>query len=866
MNTSEHSFHSRHKTAIFMALAGVIILLLECFAFNIQFWSTLGASRDSTSALNTLGSGLKRQKNGTLLVTDPTSAFLITQADGSSPYLRLDSAETTFRFTSPSRVQGAASSAGKTGDTDKGRSKFPLTTFQVRVDAAGHASHTRPVSTTVAHSLYLHIPKLDTGSPSTLVKVWIEEPAGTKVDVAAVHANVRVPFHADWGRVAAMAALVLLITAWMPASKLWRIRLDTTSIAQRIAFAVFIVIAAILTAVSITQSIWTNPSAFHEPDNYTYDFNQYGHMADSLIHGRTSIDLPVPQALKTTANPYDPHTREALLEQGVNPIYWDYAFYQNHWYSYFGVLPALLLFVPYRLVTSLFTPGGLMLPAGAAVALLLLVFVIFAALLVIRVLKMVRPNISVAAVSMAITLFVLGSQAGYLAFRLNFYSVPFAASMALSVMGIWFWLGVAGYQRADSSSESAIIRSEHNNLSQPLPQTKGKRRAGRHHMIVIGQAPPISWPHLSAGSLALAANFGCRPTFALVALLAFPIFWPQIREIFRKTPTPVLNPCNGPTKSDKTKQDDSTDRTQKNKTTAANHSGNTPVTDKRNAKRKAVGMVLCSMLLPALVVVVPLCIYNAVRFGSPFNFGERYQITVADMTHYRNTAVNLLPTVGYYLFLPLRFSHEFPFLTINPTPLPSWSYAEPMVGGLFALCPALLVVALLLLPSVRRHIRRSGLLRTILTALPLALLLLLVDSLKGGIGWRYMVDFGWLVALSAVVVLGVILGDARPCRDTGMLSAKMRSHVGTHETSTSLPQPNPRNQFGKLIPHRAATSRSPRSRIDWGLVAIRLVMLLLVLLSIILAFFTMFVPGREDALTRTDPVTFQAVASWFMIG
>lgn len=35
-----------------------------------------------------------------------------------------------------------------------------------------------------------------------------------------------------------------------------------------------------------------------------------------------------------------------------------YAFYQGHWYSYFGVVPALLLFLPYRAVTSLSSMAG----------------------------------------------------------------------------------------------------------------------------------------------------------------------------------------------------------------------------------------------------------------------------------------------------------------------------------------------------------------------------------------------------------------------------------------------------------------------------------------------------------------------------
>ncbi|MCO6558240.1 MAG: hypothetical protein J6575_02185 [Bifidobacterium sp.] len=740
---------------MFALLAAAIILLLECFAFNAQFWNTLGASRDSVSALNTLGPGLSRQKDGTLVVTDPTSAFLTTQSDGSSPYLRVDPAESTFRFTSPSQVLGFSDTSQNVENRLKGTSKSPLTAYHIRVDAARHASRIRSVSNAVPNSRYLRIPSTNIAAQPSTVKIWVEEPAGTHVDIAAVHANVRVPFHASWGRMAAMAIIVALLALWMPSSKLWRMRLDTASIRQRCVFAGFMLVVGAFAALSIAQSIWSaSSSAFHEPGNYTYDFNQYGHMADSLLHGQASMNLPVPKALETAQNPYDPQARETLLNQGVTPIYWDYSFYKGHWYSYFGVLPALLIFAPYRLATSLFVPGGSMLPSGVAVALLLFVFVLFGSLLVIRLLKLLNPKTSLAAVSMAITLFLLGSQVGYLAFRMNFYSVPFAASLALSAIGLWFWLGA----------------------------TENRSKPSRRHVVGIGDTPPLSWPHLAAGSLCLAANFGCRPTFILVTLLAFPIFWPQIHAIFSKS------------------QD-----------------------TEKPAKHKAVIRVLTAALLPALIVILPLCLYNTIRFGSPVDFGERYQITVADMTHYRNSLANVLRTLGYYLFLPLRFTHEFPFLSINPTPVTSWSYAEPLVGGLFALCPALILIVLLLIPGVRRRIRRSGLLRLLLTALPLALLLLLVDIVKGGIGWRYMVDFGWLVALVAVEVAGAILGDAQPCRDVS------------------------------------------EGRINWDRVTIRLIMLLLVMLSIAVTFLTIFVPGREDALSRTNPAMFQSVASWFIV-
>lgn len=794
MSTSSVSNAHRHKTAIFALLAAAIILLLECFAFNLQFWSTLGASRDSVSALNTLGPGLTRQKDGTLLVTDPTTAFLSTKADGSSPYVRLDSAESTFRFTSPSQVWGLAQSGQNTQGTqskvDK-QSKPALTAFHIRVDAEGQASAVHLVATAVSRSCYLRIPRLAPSPRSTDIKVWVDEPAGTQVDIAAVHANVRVPFHASWGRVAAMFVLVALIALWMPTSVLWQRRLDTSSVWQRLAFAAFILVVGAYALVSMVQSIAasTPSAAFRQPGAYTYDFHQYGHLADSLLHGQTTLDLPVPQGLKDAANPYDPQTRETMLRNGVTPIYWDYALYRGHWYSYFGMLPALLLFAPYRLLTSLFVPGGLILPADAAVAFLLFLFTLFGSLLVIRLLKRLNPKTSLATVSMAIAFLLLGSQVGYLAFRMNFYSVPFAASLALSLMGLWFWSGSS------------------------LPH---------RHTLAIGSAPALSWPHLAAGSLCIAANFGCRPTFALVSLLAFPIFWPQIRAIFAKSPA-----------------------------------------TQQSRKHKTIAGALASILLPALIVVVPLCFYNAIRFGSPLNFGDRYQLTVADMTHYRNSPANLLPMLGYYLLLPLRISNDFPFLSISPTPLAAWCYKEPLVGGLFMLCPALLLIVLLLLPAVRRRIRRADLLRVVYTALPLALLLLLVDILKGGIGWRYMVDFGWLVALSAIVVAGAVLGDARPCRSKSKTSSGPQAALPDKEKPASAA--NPHNRFAKLGLPRRGTAEIPRPSIDWGCVALRLSMLLLLLLSVALAFLIIFVPGREGDLSQANPAQFQAVASWFVM-
>ncbi|MDF7663702.1 glycosyltransferase [Bifidobacterium sp. ESL0763] len=754
MSTNKHGLPLRRRWAVPALLVTLVVLLLEAGPLNMPFWSSFGASTDSASALNEMGPGLSRQDDGTLRVTDQAGAYLRVRSDGSSPYVRVDpSTAATPGLASHTRHAAPRKASGSSG---------PLASVHVRMDVDGKATSSKTLSTAVPQSLYLAMP-----CRGRTVTLWVEEPAGSDIPFLAVRANAKVPFRFETGRVAAMLLVALLVAAWWPGSRLWRIGLDTSSVRQRAAFLVF-ALALVALAASRVVSAFANPSgSFHAPGGYTYDFNQYGHLADSLIAGRTTIDLPVPQELARAADPYDPQAREALLAHGVSPIYWDYAFHGGHWYSYFGVLPALLLFAPFRIVTSWFVPGGRMLPAGVAVALLLLGVAAFGSLLVIRLIGRVAPRASLATVSLALALVAVGSNAGYLAFRMNFYVIPFAASLLLSTMGLWFWLGAAG------------------------PASR------RRHALVFDGAPPLSWPHLTAGALCVAANFGCRPTFVLVALLALPLFWPQIR---------LALPGRQATRRDV----------------------------------RSIVAACCAMLLPALVVVAPLMAYNQVRFGSPLDFGERYQITVADMTRHHTPLADLPAVIGYYLFLPLRATHAFPFLSIDPAPLPSWSYVEPMVGGLVALCPAL-VCLLALLPRARRRLRGHGMLGFVWTLLASAVALMILDAMKGGLGWRYMVDFGWLASLATVATLPSLLGE----------DADDGSGAGDEPQDRAL---------------ATASLREPWwAHIGWLRYLARLLVMALVLAGLAIAFMALFVPGRDDALTGTDPTLFERVQDWFRI-
>ena len=750
----------KHRRTLLRALlAAALTLVMECVVFNLPFWTTLAASTDSDGASNAMGPGVVRTADGLLKVVDPTQAYLEFEADGSSSFARLD----PLPMPHGPRAKDAPGT---------------LSTVRVRLDSDGNAGRSQSVDLRAPRSLYLHA---DAGAT---IRLWLQEPAGSLIAIRAARANVRVPFRFDWLRVAVMASIMLIIAALRPRSALWRITLDPASARQRLAFAVPLLLMVALAAAGIIGQLRTAaPLAFHVPGEYTYDFDQYGHMADALLHGRTWLDLPVPEQLAAADNPYDTATREQLLARGVSPIYWDYAFHQGHWFSYFGVLPAIALFAPYRMISALWTPGGEMLPASAAVLLLVTGFVVVGSLLIVRLVRRLAPHASLGATSMALLLFLIGSNVAYLGLRRNFYSVPFAASLLLSALGLWFWIAASG----------------------PRHDGRGMWR--------IGDAPAISLPHLAAGSLCIAANVGCRPTFALVALLGFPLFRRQIAAVLRAA-RPGATPAIG-------------------------------------ALRAA-----CAVLVPALCMVVPIGAYNAARFGSPFDFGDSYQLTVTDMTRYAPSSSNILTIAGYYLALPLRVTSGFPFLALSPTPLAQWAYTEPLVGGLFVLCPALLLAWAL--PFLRRRLYASGLWGTMMVCLSLAMALILVDAARGGLGWRYMTDFGWLFSLGAIAVMLVMLRetDSPP-------STKRELSTGPDTRSSGLRRLTSRHESWRGGERRGSHGTGS-CRLFSALWFMRIMMLALMLASLVTTALSFFVPGRDDALIHTAPALYYGVRSWFM--
>ena len=678
-------------TTIRLLVALVVVLILELGVFNLAHWQSLMGSRsnspaqtmaDAHSPLGRLGPGLSPLPGGGLKVTDPAGAWVdLPVVDGQASFVQAHLAED---------VEGSF-----------------LSQIHVRLDlrlagGKGWIQGTRGlICPGQARSHYLRVRGKPSGTRIQAMRLWIQEPIGSRLELTGVTPAKVVPLDLNLARILMLACLAALILGYLPGSILWRTRLNTGSVSQRLVLALILAPLAAWSCWNIQHDLSTfTPMAYHQPHAYVYDFNQYDHVAQALLHGRPWLDLGQAPGLAKAANPFDIATRNALLAQDQQPIYWDYVYHNGHWYSYFGVLPVLLLFLPYRAVTSLAHPGGYALPTSSAAALLVTAATIMTALATIRLLARWFPRVNLAVVGMALITMLGGSGMAYLWCRRNFYTIPFDASLLAVMTGLWLWMGARRVQRHSADA------SEHSG-----------RGSTRMWTVEDGDRPwHLSGSRLFLGSLSVAATLGCRPTFLAAGLLALPLFAEEIRAVinalFRR----------------------------------GRHTAGL-------SRRRALSLLVCG-LLPVLLIAAPLLWYNRWRFGSLLDFGNRYQMTVLDLTNYHPGTAGLLQIFGYYLLQPLTTLPVFPYLQFSPAPMRVWHFTEPGLGGLLVTTPVLvLALVLIVLPRVRKELQRRGWMPALILALALAALVMAADSYVGGFSVRYTIDFAWLICLAAVVIM-----------------------------------------------------------------------------------------------------------------
>lgn len=293
----------------------------------------------------------------------------------------------------------------------------------------------------------------------------------------------------SWIRILCTLIILIGLFAFRPSSSMWTTRFDERTTLGR---SVLLIPAAALCLLLIPfsclsgQDKWLDQTPYYDESlQAIQDGNQYNHLADALLSGRVSLDLPVPELLKEMDNPYDPQERAEQNSRLHDTVYWDYAYYDGNYYCYFGVIPCLLTFVPFKAIT------GFDLKTNVAVLLFAWLLVCSGIKLLLELKRAYKPNLCVGECIIGFVLLILCSGILEQVFFPRLYAIPMLSALSFAYLGLAFWL-----------------------------EARTKFRATGH------------WPlgRLTTGSLCFAMTLGCRPQYILGALLAFPLFSKEIRD------------------------------------------------------------------------------------------------------------------------------------------------------------------------------------------------------------------------------------------------------------------------------------------------------------------------------------------------
>lgn len=214
--------------------------------------------------------------------------------------------------------------------------------------------------------------------------------------------------------------------------------------------------------------------------------------------------------------------------------------------------------------------------------------------------------------------------------------------------------------------------------------------------------------YLTIGSITMALVAGCRPQLLLMAFISVPLFWDYVfkqRTLFSKT-----------------------------------------------SVRKTVGFMLPFVIFGAFMMF-----YNYARFGSVFDFGQNYNLTVMDMTaEHFNIEKIPLGLFTYFLQLP-GTSVIFPYIHYAGTYTQFMGnyVREEVTGGMFI--HHIILFFLIMTTKVKDLLKEKKLLWIVCMLLGISLIVCMLDFNTGGIVERYRTDFTWQIFLAAIIVIYAVL-------------------------------------------------------------------------------------------------------------
>lgn len=431
------------KLYCFVAKAVVVVLMLELTLFNFNSYDMLTHNYTKTTLnfSNAVVSGGTVNADGSVTLTNGTVEFQQIDIPVGSVTLNVDN--------SPS-------------DTCE---------FKISYADETNAAYRSPVTVTVinGNTRSETVPTAFSGNVSKLLFSY-SGADDNAVTLKEISLNNTINPDINLLRVFTLLFLAILAYVLVNCDVFKRPLKDSSKIASRICTLVLSVVFVLVAFTSI--SIYRHNNNLTLQNDFTMATgNQITkELVDAFEQGKAELNIPVDSSLTALDNPYDWSER---LDKNAK-YSWDHVYYNGHYYSYYGIAPVLVLFLPYHMITGFYFPTvwAVMLFGGIGIVFL------------IKLLNAV--------------------------FKRHFPEIPFGFSLMANIIvlascGVWFNFVTPNFYEIAQTSGFACVTS------------------GAYFLItsnILGKGGKLSLLRITVSSVLLALAVLCRPTLAVYCITA----------------------------------------------------------------------------------------------------------------------------------------------------------------------------------------------------------------------------------------------------------------------------------------------------------------------------------------------------------
>lgn len=261
----------------------------------------------------------------------------------------------------------------------------------------------------------------------------------TSTTISSVVINAPIPFSFSFLRVGALFLFCSFIYLFRARSRLYQIRFFSMRKRRIVAGALAVMMAACAVIGCFASNEYEGEWEMSDSGGWEYSYSdkarqhdQYAELARAFASGQLSLLEEPDETLAQMDNPYDPSERNSTVEDPLEVYRWDTAYFNGTYYVYFGVLPVLVFYLPWFLLT------GTNFPTIVGCQICLAFIVVGIVCLLYRLLKRWLRDVSLGDFVLACVVAVLSSMLVYAIVYPVLYMMPITMGVMLAIWGSFF--------------------------------------------------------------------------------------------------------------------------------------------------------------------------------------------------------------------------------------------------------------------------------------------------------------------------------------------------------------------------------------------------------------------------------------------